>query len=120
MCALMAVISLLGMLLSVKADSEVWSYRQNFVYDPWDTAILPYVATVPQGKRIDPANIRAVVSPTDLAVLRERAAGGRLVKRQVVKAFKSDGDVAHARSYLLLPDESMAVDIFQTTAGYLD
>lgn len=116
-------LSLIVLPIDLHADSSVWTYRANFIYDPWNTAIMPFVAKIPEGLSVAPENIRAVVKSADLAAFRAAAGKSgvnRLVKRATVSELKSDADVQHAKSYLFPEGQSVAVELFQTAAGYAD
>lgn len=111
---------LLSAPMLLRADSEFWTFKPFFVYDPWNTPILPYLATIPREMGKQASNTRALVSNADLANLRKQSVGGRIVKRQLVEGLKTDHDLAHAHKYLLPTAESPIVDIFKVGLGYVD
>jgi hypothetical protein len=119
----LVVLAVLFSIFSASAESKVWTFRPNFIYDPWNQPILPYLATIPAGMTVSAENIRALIKPVDLASLKASAAAsqnGRVVKRQVVNLLEAAADVDKARGYLLPPTQSAAVDVFQVAVGYID
>jgi hypothetical protein len=112
--------SMLMLRTAAYADSEVWTFRPNFIYDPWNTPILPYVATVPSGMSIEPKNIRAQVKTSDLAVLRNQANGDRVVRTALINKLETAADVTKAKAFLLEDNNSLQVAAFEAAASYFD
>ncbi|HWY91672.1 MAG TPA: hypothetical protein VNY04_02140 [Chthoniobacterales bacterium] len=102
------------------AQSQVWTYSQGFIYDPWNRPILDYLATIPQGKAIAPENLRAQIKQALVAQLRVQAAGDRVTKRQIIQQRQSAADVASARELLIRENHDVQVAVFQAAASYFD
>jgi len=105
---------------AAEAQSEVWTFRPNFMKDTWNTPILPYLATIPAGQPVSPANIRAQVKQADLTEWRSQLAGDRLTKRQIFQQLRSAEDVDKARKLLLPNNDDVEVEVFQAAASYFD
>ena len=108
---------------AAEPEAEVWHFRSNFIYDKWNYPILPYVAAYPRGRQARTEELRAELKKADLARLIQQAGAEkskRVVKRQLVSELKTDADVAHAKTYLLINGRSAAVDVFQLALGYID
>lgn len=102
------------------ADSQVWTFRANFIYDPWNTPIMPYFAAFLPGQPVREENLRAMFSATDLEQMRTSASGKRIVRRAVIESLDTDAAVEHARKYLLGDETSLTLDVFKTGLGYAD
>jgi hypothetical protein len=105
---------------ATEAQSEVWTFRTNFMNDTWNTPILPYLATIPAGQTVSPENIRAQVKQSDLTAWRSQFVGDRLTKRQVFQRIGSATDVDKSRKLLLPDNNDVEVAVFQAASSYFD